>query len=269
MFRNIINLTHSLAYRQPIFNLLIRPFSITSINFTVKKQGGIKYDQTYKITKYIKKIDENKYTIGQEHPKGVKVPKSIPEFPSYKYETRFFKRQNFGLYGGLQRKRSKSSSKFLTKNLRAHLPNIQKASLWSEILNKKIKTRVSTRVLRTLTKEGGLDQYLLKDKSARIKTMGLYGWKLRYKLLKKLEQDERGYFQFENKLKPIQHITKDGRKFISSKEELLPLLYNEIQNDSYYPIKQSQMERQYSWLSYDEIVNKLDDCNVDLTRFTV
>lgn len=37
--------------------------------------------------------------------------------------------------------------------------------------------------MRTIKKCGGLDQYLLGDKPARIKELGLFGWKLRWKVM--------------------------------------------------------------------------------------
>ena len=37
--------------------------------------------------------------------------------------------------------------------------------------------------MRTINKCGGLDQYLLGDKPARIKELGLFGWKLRWKVM--------------------------------------------------------------------------------------
>ncbi|KAF6065228.1 Ribosomal L28 family protein [Candida albicans] len=76
------------------------------------------------------------YEIGQERPDNISIPKDLPEFPKYEYEPRFFKRQNRGLYGGLQRKRSKSCSEYLNKTLRAHRPNVQWTKLWSETLNR-------------------------------------------------------------------------------------------------------------------------------------
>jgi len=44
---------------------------------------------------------------------------------------------------------------------------------------------VSTRVLRTIDKVGGLDEYLLGDKTQRIKELGIRGWQLRCKLMSK------------------------------------------------------------------------------------
>ena len=37
--------------------------------------------------------------------------------------------------------------------------------------------------MRTIKKCGGLDQYLLGDKPARIKELGLFGWKLRWRVM--------------------------------------------------------------------------------------
>jgi len=39
-------------------------------------------------------------------------------------------------------------------------------------------------VLRTIDKVGGLDNYLLGDKAARIKELGVEGWRLRWKVLR-------------------------------------------------------------------------------------
>merc|ERR1712080_242707 len=131
----------------------LRSFSSTPAVFTVtqKNKKNKNFDKFYKILKYTKPIDETQYEIGQQHPKGLRIPSAIPEFPKYKYEARFFKRRNRGLYGGLQRKRSKTCSEYFNKNLRAHRPNIRRAKLWSEILNEKINVKVTTRELKPVT----------------------------------------------------------------------------------------------------------------------
>lgn len=43
--------------------------------------------------------------------------------------------------------------------------------------------RITAACMRTIRKCGGLDQYLLGDKPARIKELGLFGWQLRWKVL--------------------------------------------------------------------------------------
>ena len=53
---------------------------------------------------------------------------------------------------------------------RRFLPNLQNSSLFSEILNKAVKFRVSSSALRTVEKKGGIDKFLAdaidKDLSA-------------------------------------------------------------------------------------------------------
>ncbi|KAK9473110.1 mitochondrial 54S ribosomal protein bL28m [Dipodascopsis tothii] len=67
--------------------------------------------------------------------------------------------------------------------------NILKKSLFSETLRQSIRVKVVASVLRTIRKEGGLDNYLTKDKAARIKQLGPKGWRLRYAVL--LEQEKK------------------------------------------------------------------------------
>lgn len=47
-----------------------------------------------------------------------------------------------------------------------------------------MRVRVTTRVLRTVDKCGGLDEYLLGEKAGRIKDLGMGGWKLRWRIMK-------------------------------------------------------------------------------------
>lgn len=224
-----------------------------------------KNDKFFKITKQSKHIDETVYHIGQDATEGVSIPKTVPQFPKYKYEALFMKRQNRGLYHGRQRKKSKTCSEFLNKNLRAHKPNRQVAKIWSEAMQRQFKVRVSTKFLRTMTKDGGLDQYLLKSTPGRIKTMGLLGWKMRYNLLNRLAELERGQAQVGNETKQITYIHKDGRKFLATREELLARLFEHVQRDSYYPLKSWQFDKEYSWLPMNEIVTKLDGYKNDFT----
>lgn len=54
------------------------------------------------------------------------------------------------------------------KTKRRFLPNLQVASLYSESLDKKIKFRVATSTLRTVEKNGGIDNYLIETKDERL-----------------------------------------------------------------------------------------------------
>ncbi|PGH36847.1 hypothetical protein GX50_00305 [[Emmonsia] crescens] len=106
--------------------------------------------------------------------------------PEYPYgPARFFKQSNTGLYGGstiqFGNKISKGRNKGKTR--RTWKPNIRHEELYSEALGKTLKLKVQHRVLRTIKKVGGLDQYLLGDKPARIKELGIFGWNLRWKVM--------------------------------------------------------------------------------------
>lgn len=253
-----MNFLRSIALAPPkLFGGLgTRAFSCSNTNLAEKY---------YKITKYAKPIDTTVYSEGDAIPFGRGVPRTKPLYPQYSYEAMFFKRQNRGLYGGLQRKRSKTCSEAGNKTTRAHLPNIVKAKLWSETLNKQILTRVSTRLLRTVTKEGGLDKYLLKDKPARIKTMGLKGWRLRYDILKKQELERIS----EGCDKTVYHVLESGRKITVGRKKLLKSLYPYVFRDNYEPIDWNQFLKDHTLLTTEELVQKLEHYGFDFGPITV
>lgn len=101
--------------------------------------------------------------------------------PPYPYgPARWYKQSDKGLYGGARvRFGNNVSERTETKTRRSWHPNIMRKSLYSKALNRRFKIRVSTRVLRTIDKVGGLDEYLLGEKSARIRELGMEGWRLR------------------------------------------------------------------------------------------
>lgn len=239
----------------PASGLGVRHFSWSS---------AVLAEKYYKITKYAKPIDTTTYSAGDAFPSTRPVPRTKPQYPEYAYETMFFKRQNRGLYGGLQRKRSKTCSESGNKNLRAHLPNVVRAKLWSETLNKQVATRVLTSVLRTVTKEGGLDAYLLKDKPARIKTMGLKGWRLRYDIMKKRELAA----QQEGDT-PVYHVLESGKKITVGRNKLLKELYPYVYRDNYEPIDWNQFLKHHTLLTTEELVQKLEHYGFDFGPITV
>lgn len=228
-------------------------------------QSAAAPDKYYKILRYVKPIDTTVYKEGDELPKGKHIPYYKPSYPPYKYETNFFKRQNRGLFGGLQRTRSKSCSPTgENKNLRYHLPNIVKTKLWSETLNKSIQTHVTTTVLRTITKEGGLDNYLTKDKPARIKTLGLKGWKLRYDVLKRKELNELGYVNDSK----VYYKHPNGLKITVGRKKLLQELYPLVYRDNYHPISWDQFLKSHTVLTTKEMVDKLQSYNYDFSSIS-
>lgn len=63
-------------------------------------------------------------------------------------------------------------------------PNIHRKRLWSVCLGRMIRVRLVIRVLRTIDKVGGIDNYLLGQSPGRIRELGPTGWALRYRILK-------------------------------------------------------------------------------------
>lgn len=123
------------------------------------------------------------YKVGDERPNFIPKRQLTPD---YKWgESKFFPRGNKGLFGGAFVTSGHQISEMRNKSNRFWKPNAHKKSLWSETLNKKIKFEVTAKVLKTIDREGGLDNYLTKEKSARIKELGPFGWKLRYQVLKR------------------------------------------------------------------------------------
>ena len=51
---------------------------------------------------------------------------------------------------------------------RRFLPNLQSASMQSEILDRKVKLRVSVSAMRTVEKHGGLDAFLLQARNTEL-----------------------------------------------------------------------------------------------------
>lgn len=75
------------------------------------------------------------------------------------------------------------SEKFENKSRRTWKPNIRTKRLWSASLAKFLRLRVQAKVLRTIDKVGGLDEYLLGERPGRIKELGMGGWMLRWRIM--------------------------------------------------------------------------------------
>lgn len=113
-------------------------------------------------------------------------PHALDEhIPAYPYgPRRTYKQSNAGLYGSARIQFGNNvSKKHGVKTHRKWRPNLQRRRLWSQALRCYVQTRVTTRVLRTIDKCGGLDEYLLGDKAQRIKDLGPWGWKLRWRVM--------------------------------------------------------------------------------------
>lgn len=59
------------------------------------------------------------------------------------------------------------------KSKRTFEPNLQRVHLMSDALGRQVPVRVSTRALRTVTKVGGLDAFLLGSDDAKLPPEGL------------------------------------------------------------------------------------------------
>lgn len=96
----------------------------------------------------------------------------------------WYKQSNRGLYGSAKIQFGNNvSAKNEIKTRRHWSPNIKQKYLYSTALGRSVQARVSTRVLRTIDKVGGLDAYLLKDTAARVRDLGIHGWRLRCQIV--------------------------------------------------------------------------------------
>ncbi|RBR10651.1 uncharacterized protein FIESC28_09357 [Fusarium coffeatum] len=105
--------------------------------------------------------------------------------PPYPYgERQVYKQSNKGLYGSARiRFGNTVAEKYNNKARRFWRPNVHVKVFKLPALNANVKTRLTLRVLKTIRREGGLQEYLLKSKPARIKELGPGGWNLRWLLM--------------------------------------------------------------------------------------
>ena len=120
--------------------------------------------------------------------KHLREPRSplIPPIPPYPYgPNRDYPLADTGLYGGRKvisgNKVSKGRTKSTTR--RKWYPRVQIRKLKSEAMDKEFSLKVTSSCMRTIRKCGGLDEYLLGHKPARIKELGLMGWNLRWRVM--------------------------------------------------------------------------------------
>lgn len=73
-----------------------------------------------------------------------------------------------GMYGGKEVMFGNRVSHSQRKTRRRWNPNVQQVALFSEILGKAVRMPVTTHVLRTIDKYGGLDNYLLNQSSRKL-----------------------------------------------------------------------------------------------------
>jgi len=56
----------------------------------------------------------------------------------------------------------------VNKTKRRFFPNLQNTSFFSEILGKKIKLKVTSKGIKTVEKNGGIDNYIIKAKTSEL-----------------------------------------------------------------------------------------------------
>ncbi|KAF7728348.1 39S ribosomal protein L24, mitochondrial [Apophysomyces ossiformis] len=88
--------------------------------------------------------------------------------PSYALARATFKRAQRGLFGGKHIQFGNNNPFSKKKTRRNWLPNIQSKKLFSDTLQRFIDLKVTTSVLRTIDKKGGLDKYLLETKDKNL-----------------------------------------------------------------------------------------------------
>lgn len=105
--------------------------------------------------------------------------------PVYPYGPRkHYQQSNMGLYGSARIQFGHNvAPKHNVRTPRKWRPNLMRKRLWSPALRCYVQTRLTVRVLRTVDKVGGLDEYLLGEKRARLKDLGPWGWKLRWRVM--------------------------------------------------------------------------------------
>ncbi|KIV80389.1 hypothetical protein PV11_07890 [Exophiala sideris] len=166
------------------------PATLQYIDYRHKDHNA---DKPYFKPRFTFKSEDRKETFARSNFRN-----TDPLMPPYPYgKNHAFQEANFGLYGGtvLQSGNKISKGRNKGKTVRKWFPNVRVETLKSETLEVDFKLPVTARVLRTIRKCGGLDSYVMGTKPARIKELGLLGWKLRWlvmtspKTLAKHEQE--------------------------------------------------------------------------------
>lgn len=221
------------------------------------------------------------YQVGDVKP--LYIPKMRKEAPDYKYgESNVFKQSNKGLYGASFVQYGNNISESKAKTRRRWLPNVIKKGLWSETLSKKISIRMTAKVLKTVSKEGGIDNYLIKDKSARIKELGPTGWKLRYQVMKKKEavlnppHKDAPLIETANgdKVRVYYEESIDGslKKITVGRRKLMQLLFPLEKLEFKADKKQLNYKRfldDHRMASVSELVSKLQRYGFDMSTITL
>ena len=94
--------------------------------------------------------------------------------PNYVY-----RKADTALLGGTQIRSGNTESESGKRTRRKWRPNFIKKRLYSRALEKHLDLTLTANALRTIVKSGGIDQYVIGSKPARIKELGVKGWNIR------------------------------------------------------------------------------------------
>ncbi|KAI2777592.1 hypothetical protein F4815DRAFT_286003 [Daldinia loculata] len=119
----------------------------------------------------------------RQKPSHLTVPTDqVPAYPYGRFRT--YKQANEGLFAGSKiRFGNVVAPDHGNKSRTTWLPNRHTKRLWSPSLGAFVRTRLTTGVLKTVDRLGGIDEYLLGSKARRIKDLGPAGWALRWKIM--------------------------------------------------------------------------------------
>jgi large subunit ribosomal protein L28 len=141
---------------------------------------------------------KTKRRVKRTHTSGVLPRLSVPLPPYPPGPSRVYKQGDRGLYGGTKvmfgnhvAEAPHHSQKAGKKVRRRWNPNVQYHQLYSESLGRSFRFRLTTGVMRTIDRVGGLDNYLLEGGLNRIKQLGVAGWHWRWHLMQTKSYNDR------------------------------------------------------------------------------
>ncbi|KAJ5102589.1 54S ribosomal protein L24 [Penicillium argentinense] len=128
-----------------------------------------------------------------------KANKPLPDhIPPYPYGPKqWYKQADTGLYGGAMIRFGNkiSDGRNEGKTRRSWKPNVRRKKIYSDALDEHLFIKVTRKALRTIQKEGGLDNYLLGNSPSRIRELGMFGWRLRWQVMQTPKIQERFHKQ--------------------------------------------------------------------------
>lgn len=192
--------------------------------------------------KVLKKVGEHNLTPGVKE----SLKKSIPDSKV------IMGRAKRGLFAGRHIQfGNRISEDGGNKTRRTWKPNVQEKRLFSYILDRHIRLKVTTHALRCIDKAGGIDEYLLKTPYHKMDTeMGLF-WKAKIeKLYEELGKMEVAFFSAEDEAKFEQGFKDLKLEEREARKQFRQQMYAEL-------AKQKQTGEERSCISF--VIASTDD----------